>query len=422
MSIRPTSIAHSFQTREDGSIAIMFGLFFMALMLIMGIAIDFARTYHTSSRVSAAIDAAALAAGRALLDGRFTDDEIRAMALRYFDENTKGGGDLFGTIGAVTVQINRATGAVTIDAPVSVPTTITAITGVQKIDVPVSASVTFDQQDVEVAVQLDLTGSMCNPCTKINDLKLAAHEFVNILLPDNGTPNKIRIAFAPFASGVNVGGIAGLVTNNRNGTSNCVYDRNATNLDTDAAPGNGTYFKGRLDLPTAQACPSSRIVPLTDSKSTLHTAVNGFTTSTTTAGQVGAQWAWNLISPKWSGIWPNESRPVAYNDGKTKKYVVLMTDGEFNTFDGRCDNSGCTPYGTRGRQSNDHAKALCANMKAQGITVYTIGFMLNHPAANETLETCATSLQHVFRPQNGGQLGDAFAAIGNQINNLRLTQ
>lgn len=415
MTRRPT-----FRSDEQGSVAMIFGIAFFVFFFAAGMAIDYGRVVHYKSRIAAAVDSAALAAGKGLLDGRLSDADVIAMAQEYFNSNVDAGGDNFGDVTSLDIQVDRDSGSVSIDVIGEVPMTFTRIAGYTKINVPVSTAAKFEQKDIELGMQLDLTGSMSG--SKIADLREATRDLVDILLPDGGTPNKVRIGYAPFASGINLGPYAGLVTNGRNGPSNCVYDRVGAAADSDDIPAAGAYWKGRLDVPTAQNCPGIPLLPLTDDKDTLKSVASSFVTSTTTAGQIGTNWAWNLISPKWATIWPMESVPAAYKDGKTVKAVVLMTDGEYNTFDGRCDSGGCTPYGTRGRQSNEHAKELCENMKREDVIVFTVGFMLNHPAATETLGECATSPQHYFNAENGEQLRTAFAAIATQLNNLRLTK
>jgi len=412
--------SRSFATDQQGSVAMIFGVIFFVFFFTAGMAIDYARVVHYNSRIANALDAAALAAGKSMLDGRIGDGEVIQIAEQYFLSNVEAGGDGFGSIASLNIQLDRAVGGVTIDVVGEVPMTFTRIAGFEKIDIPLTTAARFEQKDIELGMQLDLTGSMSGG--KIRDLRSATRDLVDILIPDGGTPNKVRIGYAPFASGINLGTFADMATNGRNGSSTCVYDRVGTEADTDAIPTTGNYFKGRLDLPTAQACPTSTLLPLTDDKATLKSTAAAFTTSTSTAGQIGTNWAWNLVSPNWASIWPNSAIPAPYDDGKTVKAVVLMTDGEYNTFDGRCDNGGCTPYGPRGQDSNDHAKAMCENMKDKGVLVYTVGFMLNHPAASETLGTCATSPQHYFRAENGDELRAAFAAIATQLNNLRLTK
>lgn len=423
------SLAQTFRrfvvTDERGTIAVMFGLISFMMFMFVGIAVDLSRIYHSDARLASAVDAAALAAGRAMLDGQLEDSEIHTMAREYIDNNySGGGGENFGTVSIpdVNIELDRADSSVKISALLSVPMTFTKIAGFEKVDIPIDSTVRYEQQDIELGMQLDLTGSMCSPCSKRDALKSATKDLIDILIPDIPGSNKVRIGFAPYASGINLGTYAAQATNNRAGSSNCVYDRAGAQATTDAEPGTNAFYKGKLDLPSAGACPSARLMPLTDDKDALKTAVNGFTTSTTTAGQVGTSWAWNLISPKWASVWPSASTPVAYNDGKTIKSVILMTDGEYNTFEGRCDSGGCTPYGTRGTTSNNNAKSMCTNMKTEGVVVFTVGFQINHPKAIETLGNCASSPEHYFQAENSDELRAAFVAIAQQINNLRLTQ
>lgn len=422
MTSAKRNLVRKFADDDRGAIAIIFGLSFTVFLLVAGVAIDLGRAIHTDQRLTAALDAAALSAGRSLIDGQLSDDEIRQKAIAVLNQNFDAGGRGFGTLSGVDLAFDRATGAVTINTTATVPTTITRIARVNQFTMPRDASVIYDQKDIELGMQLDVTGSMRGQ--KLNDLKTATKDLIDILLPDGGTPNKVRIGLAPYASGINVGAAtASLVTNNRNAGTSCVYDRVGTDAATDAAPAAGSYFKGKADLPSAENCPASaQLVPISDDKALLKTRVDGYRDGGTTAGQIGSQWAWNLISPKWSGIWPAASRPAPYRDGKTLKAVILMTDGEYNTFEGRCDNAGCNPYGARGTQSNNRARALCASMKADGVEVYTVGFMLNHPVALETLGQCATSPSHFFTAASGEQLRDSFVSIARRLTNLRLTQ
>lgn len=96
-----------FRAEERGTVAILFGLIVIVFTFAAGMGIDMSRIVHTKSRLSAAIDAAAIAAGRALIEGRLTDGEIVAMAERYVDENIKGGGELFGKVETLDVKLDR---------------------------------------------------------------------------------------------------------------------------------------------------------------------------------------------------------------------------------------------------------------------------------------------------------------------------
>ena len=390
-----------FRAEERGTVAILFGLIVIVFTFAAGMGIDMSRIVHTKSRLSAAIDAAAIAAGRALIEGRLTDGEIVAMAERYVDENIKGGGELFGKVETLDVKLDRNINRVQIDVTAEVPMTLTAVAGFTSIDLPVHAVADFDQKDIELAMALDVTGSMGG--SKIADLKLAAKDLIDILLPDVPGENKVRVALAPYAAGVNAGSYASKVTNGR--STKCVHERGGAEAFTDAPAEKGTYLGYKKDM----ECPSARVRPLTDKKAVLKADIDAYTAGGATAGHLGAAWAWYLLSPRWSALWPGDSTPEAYKDPKILKAAILMTDGEFNT-----------QYVDATGSSGTQARQVCAQMKAAGVVVYAVAFM-SPPAAEALLKDCASSGAHFFSASAGSDLRAAFQQIAISINNLRLT-
>jgi len=84
---------------------------------------------------------------------------------------------------------------------------------------------------------LDITGSMCTPCTKIQAVQSSAKDLIDILAPDSQTGAYVRVALAPFAEAVNVGKtlaplVRGTVTSNtQNGSgSNAPEDFTTTSV------------------------------------------------------------------------------------------------------------------------------------------------------------------------------------------------
>src|SRR3546814_14612937 len=76
--------------------------------------------------------------------------------------------------------------------------------------------------------------------------------------------------------------------------------------------------------------------------------------------------------------------------------------------------------GTNG-SSFAQAEALCTNMKAEGVIVYTVGFAnASTGDAAEFVEDCATSPLHVYLPTDGTELKQAFRDIDVQVTNLRI--
>ncbi|MGL4395333.1 MAG: VWA domain-containing protein, partial [Hyphomicrobium sp.] len=137
---------------------------------------------------------------------------------------------------------------------------------------------------------------------------------------------------------------------------------------------------------------------------------NAFQANGATAGHLGIAWAWYLISPKWSAIWPSESQPEEHDPAKLIKGVVLMTDGMFNT-----------EYEGNNGSSAQQALKLCANIKASGVEVFTVGFQA--PAnVLPLLKTCASKPEYAFDAKDGEALKSSFTQISSALKELRVTQ
>jgi Flp pilus assembly protein TadG len=210
-------------------------------------------------------------------------------------------------------------------------------------------------------------------------------------------------------------------------TSDCVSARTGTEAYTDASPGSaevGTNYP-------SGACPSTPIMPLSSDKSGLKALINDLSVGGGTAGQIGIAWGWYTVSPNFNSLWP--SQPAGpYSPPETLKAVIIMTDGEFNTI----YNSGVISRDSGNGSNNDQinqnatngdpfaqAESLCSGMKAQSVVVYTVGFQISSRGdAQQMLTDCATSPDHVFMPSSGGDLSEAFAAIGRDITRLRISR
>lgn len=420
----------SFGTDNRGSVAALFGLMLTSIIFLAGIAIDFGRATHADRRLTASIDAAALAAGRWLLDGNLTDEEIELQASKLLKDNFNSSGSFGELTDDPVVELDRATNRVRIDVKVAVPTTLAGITGYTQFNLPRTTSVAFGQQDLELALALDITGSMAG--SKIADLKAAASEMVTQLLPDKKRPNKVRIALAPYSAAINLGAFAAPASDNAS-KDGCVYERTGADKYTDAVPTavkSSTFFKAGgkpKDIDPTEGipsnsyqCPGATIVPMTDDAATLKRAINNLTTGGYTAGHFGAAWAWYLVSEKWSAFWPADAAP-AVSSAQTTKAIVLMTDGIFNT-----------SYANG--KSSDQAIELCKAMKAReldadgkpksdtpAVLVYTVAFQAP-PAAEATLKACATSERHHFEPKDRDELVRVFVDIASHLQTLRVTQ
>ena len=423
-----TSSARSFAADERGNVAVMFALMSTVILLVAGIAIDYARTVNMSSRIGAAADAATLAAGRAMLDGKLNDAEVRQLANSFLRHNAEAGGAMSGKYSQPTISLDRDLGSVRVDVGVTVPTTLTRITGHKEMNAPVATAAVFEQKDVEVAMALDVTGSMTESAggqRKIDGLKFAFRRFVEKLIPEHKADGrKVRVAVAPYSSGVNMGGFAKGASGNRS-RDNCVIERTGRAAASDSAVGAGSYFKVHEDQPKdtdntegrqEYTCPNATIIPLTDDRTLLTTTVDRYRASGSTGGHLGVQWAWNLVSENWGSFWGPDSRPDPYSrtkggkDAELVKAVILMTDGVFNT---SFFNGG----------SSQQATALCGAMRHKNVLVFSIAFGNPPTQAKRTLENCATpGAEYYADASNTAELDAALSRFAGTLTKLRLSQ
>ena len=428
------SIGAGFAKDEGGGVLITFGFAILMLTIATGVAVDFGRMHHAQTQLAGAADAAALAGGRNLLDGRLSDAEVEAIALATFRANLENSQTDFGTQQDPNIVINRQTGEVRVDAAADIPMTISAITGITDRPVKAAATVNARGSDLEVALAIDVTRSMAD-LNKLGDLKNATAEFFDIILPASGAPNERRIALAPFSSGVNAGPLADDLLE-AGGDSDCTFERDdGDNEPTkDSVPERGalnkliTFIKNLLSGgyqqtnqsgPTNATCPQVAVQPLTDDKDLLLSEVNSYYAQGNTAGHLGAQWASYLLSPNWSSILGSGSEPAPYNDGETIKVAVIMTDGNNNTFGGISGGD----FSPEAKQSDQRMIQFCKAMRSKNrnIQVYTIGFQLDDSDARQVLRECAGSDANALFAEDGGQLADAYREIARRISKLRLT-
>ena len=418
-------LAGKFSGNESGNVAILFALFLVPMLVAVGLAVDGLRALNAATTTSSALDAAALAAARAMADGNLSDDDVTDVATRYFEANTQGDGKVsYSSHDALEVTTNRTTGEVTVAVNTHVPTTLGQIAHVEKFSMRREATALAGIGEIEVGLMLDVTGSM-NRRGKLGALKRATADLVEIVIPEDGNSDRVRIALAPYSTQVNMGPYADRIRD-PGSREKCVVERENGHLNTDAAPGGGNLFhvltndekqefsEVRRQLP---ACPRAEILPLTSNKNELLQTVDSYRAEGYTAGHLGIQWAWNLVSPNWGGIWGGRSRPEAYGAKDLIKAVVLMTDGQFNSaFTGRIADQAMKTESFR------HADDLCENMKREGVVVFSVAFDLRERSARQALEDCASTGDFFYRAENEEELRKAYRDIAIKLTNLRLSQ
>jgi Flp pilus assembly protein TadG len=402
---------------DQGTIAAIFALTVFVIVLTVGLAIDGARGYNTSSRVTAALDAAALAGAKLFDDESASDADIEARARNYFLAHVNADHTAGLSLPSPTIHVNRVTNEVEISVDVTLATTFGQLAGLPSFRFPRSSKVAYDIKRIELAMVLDITGSMCMPCDKIDGLKAAADDVVQTMLNNDMPYGYVRVALVPYSASVNAGAYAAPVSAGAS-TDNCVVERTGTHAFTDA-PASPIAPLGTATTASNPnySCPTSAVVPLTADRQPLRDAIRDLSTNGGTAGHIGLGWGWYMVSYNWASLWPTASRPRSPSPGVVKS-VLLMTDGMFNTsyVAGAGQNSAdplvadSAPY---------QAQRLCDNLRAQGVIVYAVGFQ-TPPEAEALLRGCVTSASHYYAADNAADLRNSFRDIANRLLALRV--
>ena len=467
-----------------GTVMMTFGLMAIAMFAIVGGAVDFGRWLNARDQTMSAIDAAVLAAGRALQTGA-TAEQAKQVALNYYNENTSSRVKVEDDTVTFIVSSDKTT--VTASGAARIRTPFMGLANVDYLplftapEAPEASIVQRSQTGTnrEISLMLDVSGSMCQPCSKRDDMKAAAADLVSILLPDTQGQFWTKIAIVPFSGDVrppanmlpqivppttNVawpkyrtftsGGGGGNGNNGNSGNNGggntatyiyyrtaCVGERQGSSKHTDTAASptsdfvSPTYFYSPVSPASYTATVASNlcttpvsgtVLPLTSDKSDLLGMIGGLTTGGGTAGHVGTAWAYYMLSPNWASIVPDGHEAVAYGTSDVKKIAILMTDGEYNyTYDNKGIRVGDGNAGpsANGNSSSGQAIAICNQMKQDGIDVYTVGFNLggNQNAIN-TLKTCASSNDKAYLAENGASLKSVFRDIAIKLTDLHLAK
>lgn len=480
-----------------GQVMMMFALMAMALFMSIGLAVDYGRYLNARDATLSAIDAAVLAAGRALQTGQSQSAAV-AIAEKYYAAAVKNRVKLIPNSDTIKFVVVDNGTAVQAQGNGRVKTPFMGLGGVSELALlrdsasdqakAVLAVGGNSELNLEIAIMLDVSGSMCNsapqgttaPCgvgnRKLDDMKAAAKDLVNIVVWEDQSKFTSKVALVPFSGDVRVpDALLPALTQSFSdrphqykdndgdwSTQNfkpspCAAERAGTNKYTDLAANatNGLVSRAyshqnlNSDMPDRCIVPTNAtILPLTNVKTTIDAAIDALKAKGGTAGHVGTAWAYYLLSPKWSNLLTGVSTPAAYLNEKHKKIAILMTDGEYNyTFDALKDKnkkkngvdpvtydpiaaiptsstygSGDTSKSINAVSSITQALALCDAMDTAGIEVYTVGFELPNQAAKDTMKACASTDTNAYDAKNGEELKQAFRDIALKISSLYLAK
>jgi Flp pilus assembly protein TadG len=396
---------------ERGTITIVFALSLVAMTIAMGLAIDYSRALAFYDRTQSALDATSLSTAKAMAGGEASDAELKQLAQSYFEQSVRSQGHLQGKYSRLNVSIDRTTSSAIVTVDAIVDTVLGRLVGIDDMKQDLTSTSISSGKDVELGVMLDVSGSMEGD--KLKALKAAGKDLVDTILTHGPSARTARIGLVPYSTAVNAGQYAVKARgnsskapklNNGHWQDACVSERKGAHAFTSASPANGRVFGSK-----ASDCPDNAIVAMTDDRDVLIGALDKLDADGSTAGHLGAAWAWYMVSQNWQDFWPEVSAPKEADPKKLVKAVILMTDGMFNKEYEKADNG----------RSAKQAEKLCASMKEEGITVFTVAF----DAPDDVLplfSQCATSQAFAFNAKDGTGLRKSFAKISQHLNDLRV--
>ncbi|MBD3774763.1 MAG: TadE/TadG family protein [Rhodobacteraceae bacterium] len=194
---------------DEGNMLAMGALGLIVVAALVGGGVDMSRAYKVQSRLQAACDAGVLAGRKAVAQSGFdsnAENEANAFFDNNFDEDEQGAS---GTTFTPTSDDDGNTILGT--ASTGVTATVMRIFGYSTIDLQVTCSASMGVGNSDVTMVLDTTGSMNDPLERGGDSKLsmlqdAMKSFYDTLSAATAGGNtRVRYAFVPYSSSVNVG-------------------------------------------------------------------------------------------------------------------------------------------------------------------------------------------------------------------------
>jgi Mg-chelatase subunit ChlD len=399
------------------------------VMASVGMAVDYTRANAARSAFQVSLDASALMLSKTVAGQ--TSEALQAQATNVFNA-------LFQrpevTNVVVTPSYTTAGGSkLTLNGTATVNTNFLGILGISQIDISATAVSTWGNTRLRVALVLDNTGSMSS-AGKMDALKAASQNLLTQLKNAAVKPEDVYVSIVPFSKDVNFdpanyneSWIRWDLWEERNGTcsdpsyhrqsscvshgkvwtpaahstwNGCVTDRDQNFDTTNDAPTVGSTL-----YPAEQysSC-SVPLMGLSNDWTALSAKIDSMTPVGNTNQAIGLQAGWQTLTAA-----PFTVPPVD-PDYKYQTVIILLTDG-LNTQD---------RWYTSQSSIDAREQKTCDNIKAAGITMYTVQVNTGSDPASTLLQNCASDLGKYFLLTEAGQIVTTFGQIGTSLSKLRL--
>lgn len=168
---------------RGGNFIVMAGVVLGVLALAVGFAVDIGQMMNARSALGNAIDAAVTSTARDLTTGTATEAEATKIIKVYLDANSSGGILSANQIVIDKVTLDRTQYTLQVSAYVDVPLFFPLFGTEKTRRVSQTGAAVYSFRQLEIAMMLDLTGSMKSG-TKVQDLKNAAKDAVDTIFKD----------------------------------------------------------------------------------------------------------------------------------------------------------------------------------------------------------------------------------------------
>ncbi|MGB7704469.1 MAG: VWA domain-containing protein [Pseudolabrys sp.] len=418
-----------FLKNARGGVAPLMAVVAVPVMAAVGMAVDYSRVNAARTAFQVSLDATAL---------MLSKDAATETSKALQTEATKTFNSLFSrpevTDVNVTPLYTSAGGSkLTLNGTAVVHTNFLGVIGIDHVDIKSVSVSSWGNTRLRVALVLDNTGSMASD-GKMDALKTASHNLLTQLQQAAVHPEDVYVSIVPFSKDVNFGSanyaqswlrwdlweeVNGSCSNtsysNRtscqshskvwtpaahNTWNGCVTDRDQ-NFDTT----NDAAAVGSTQYPTEQysSC-SASLVGLTNDWTALNAKIDTMTPVGNTNQAIGLQVGWQTLTAT-----PFTVPPVD-PDYKYQTVIILLTDG-LNTQD---------RWYTSQSSINTRQQKTCDNIKAAGLTVYTVQVNTGGDATSTLLQNCASDPGKFFLLTSAGQIVATFGQIGTSLSKLRL--
>ena len=215
-------------------------------------------------------------------------------------------------------------------------------------------------------------------------------------------------------------------THNWIANATSTWDGCITDRGTSAGPSTGNYDQNvtaPISGNTATMFPAEQysyctlqMMGLSYDWSSMTALVNQMDPNGSTNQPIGLVWGWQSLVGGGPFSVPTEDPNYQY-----QKTIILLSDG-LNTQDRWYGNGSATSTDVDHRMYNTDGSGTCANIKAAGITIYTIQVNTGGDPTSTLLQNCASDSSKFFLLTSADQIITTFNQIGTNLTKLRLAQ